>query len=367
MLTIIHILPPVIEFPPIKYGGTERVAYELLKAQIEQYKKLQIMLNEENIVFKVFAKINKSSIQIINKKPLNFPIALEFFDLSKARSYYDYIVRVINVIKMIKKSQESKNKLIIHNHMLQRNSFVLLHLSSLGRNTITTLHYDPPFYKFFNLITSINFKGNLVAISKNQFQRLKPFLGSALYTFVHNGIPIEEFPFCGKKDDYFISINAITPAKGVHNAIILSKKAKTKLFLVGPIRDYNYFEMLRKYFDDKEVIYLGEIDEETKRKLLCRAKALLFPVEREEYFGLNMIEATASGTPVLAYSRGAVPEIVSHGVTGFFGSSIEELARYIKQLDSLKPETIRYYAKKFSNNSMALKYTALYKTKLRTM
>jgi len=361
MLRIIHIVPPDIEFPPIRYGGTERVAYYLLNAQVSRYRVLQKVLNED-IIFEIFAKINKTFMQQLEDNISKYSIMLNLYTCPET-SYYDYILCAIR--KILKSQKEGREKIVIHNHVIQRDSFILLHLSSLGKNAITTLHYDPPFYKFSNFI-SLFLKGKLIAISKNQYDRLKRFLGSALYGYVHNGIPVDKFPFCKDKGDYFISINAIAPAKGVHNAIILSRKLKTKLILIGPIRDYKYFEILRKYFD-KYVTYLGEVDEGTKRKLLCKARALLFPVEREEYFGLNMVEAMACGTPVIAFSRGAVPEIVQHGITGFIGFSVEELMKYVQQLDKLDPKVIREYTKgKFSSEGMALKYALIYKSMLKS-
>jgi glycosyltransferase involved in cell wall biosynthesis len=160
--------------------------------------------------------------------------------------------------------------------------------------------------------------------------------------------------------EYFISINAIHPSKGVHEAVKFTKKIGARLFLIGPIKDHEYFKTLAKYFG-KDVVYLGEVDENTKRSLLCKAKALVFPVIREEYFGLNMVEAMACGTPVLAFNRGAVSEIVQHGETGFLGSSIEELIKYVPALDMLNPAIIREHAKRFSSRNMALKYARIYK------
>ena len=96
--------------------------------------------------------------------------------------------------------------------------------------------------------------------------------------------------------------------------------------------------------------------------MLCRAKALLFPVEREEYFGLNLIEAGACGTPVIAFPRGAVPEIVVHGKTGFLGKNVEELIKYIDIVHTLDPHYIRaYVSEHFSSRSMSLRYIIVYR------
>jgi glycosyltransferase involved in cell wall biosynthesis len=205
-------------------------------------------------------------------------------------------------------------------------------------------------------------RGMLAAISRNQYKRLKEFLGSMLHTYVHNGIPVNEFPCCYNKDDYLVSIAAVSPVKGIHNAIIIAKLTGNKLVIVGPVKDQRYFNLLKRYIDNKIIVYAGEVDEETKRNLLCKSKALLFPVEREEYFGLNLIEAMACGTPVLAFPKGAVPEIVSHGRTGFLGRNVEELISYLKRVDDLDPYFIRSYVNKhFSSEVMAKKYLIYYR------
>ncbi|MGC9107253.1 MAG: glycosyltransferase [Infirmifilum sp.] len=338
-LSLIHIVPPYIEFPPAKYGGTERVAYYLTLAQVKLRRILEDCLNVDRIHIKVVARH-----RTVDNLPLN---------------PYAYALRLLSIIS------STKSTVIIHNHLIQGNSFLIFH-NLLARRylrkayVITTLHYDPPLSK----LTILRYLANpaLIAISKNQYLRLRGSLGRSLVGYVHNGIPVYEFPLYKDKDDYLISLAAISPVKGIHNAIIIAKRTGHKLIIVGPIRDQRYFNSLRKYIDNKTITYVGEVDEKTKRNLLCRSKALLFPVEREEYFGLNIIEAMACGTPVLAFPKGAVPEIVSHGRTGFLGSGVEELISFLEGVDNLDPSFIRSYVdKRFSSDVMAKKYCMYYK------
>jgi hypothetical protein len=121
-------------------------------------------------MFKVFAKSSKAYVK-------------EFYELKASIDLYkssprDYISYIINVVKVLAESK--KEKLLIHNHTIQRECFILLHYSSLGERTITTMHYDPPFHRILRMLPKAYFGGRLIAISRNQYQRLKQSLSSAL-------------------------------------------------------------------------------------------------------------------------------------------------------------------------------------------
>jgi len=135
-----------------------------------------------------------------------------------------------------------------------------------------------------------------------------------------------------------------------------------RLLIAGPLRDKEYFERFIKPQLGKYVEYLGEVEERKKRELLARARAMLFPVLREEFFGLNVIEALACGTPVIALSKGAMSELILHGKVGFLAHSLQEFAKFIKEVDKLDPEYCRAYAlQRHSAESMAFRYMKLYR------
>ena len=119
---------------------------------------------------------------------------------------------------------------------------------------------------------------------------------------------------------------------------------------------------MQPLFDHTLIDFVGEVDEEQNRDLLVNAYALLFPIDWPEPFGMVQIEAMACGTPVLAMRRGAVPEIVEHGVTGLIGDSVEELvelAPYLGKLDRLRVRNT--VAQRFSARAMAAGYAAVYR------
>jgi glycosyltransferase involved in cell wall biosynthesis len=132
--------------------------------------------------------------------------------------------------------------------------------------------------------------------------------------------------------------------------------------IIGPITNTSYFELyIKPFIDGKSIIYLGEVDFKTKVEYLSRAKALLYPVQYEEFFGLALVEALATGTPVIGFPRGFVAEIVKDGITGYFVRSSEEMCKAMKRVDELNRRECRRDAEeRFSSRAMTEKYEKFY-------
>jgi len=139
---------------------------------------------------------------------------------------------------------------------------------------------------------------------------------------IHHGIDVNKFTFEENPQNQFAFLGRTSPVKGLDVAIEVAKKAQVKL-LIGARKDptleaENFYERrIKPQIDNKDIIWLGELGEKEKIDLLKNSKALIFPINWEESFGLVMIEAMACGTPVIAYNRGSVSEVVEDGVTGF--------------------------------------------------
>ena len=111
----------------------------------------------------------------------------------------------------------------------------------------------------------------------------------------------------------------------------------------------------------RTIIYVGEVNEQERDQLMRHAKAFLFPIEVEESFGLVLIEAGIVGTPVIAFDRGAIPEIIEQGKTGFYGKTIDDLVGFTERVSEINPADCRRYVKKrFNNNVMVESYIKLY-------
>lgn len=215
-LGIIHIVPPYTEFPPERYGGTERVAYYLIKAQEEIKDVITKYLNVDEVSIKVIGRSKKEN-------------------LKACLNPYIYALRILH--QTLKAFEKEYDLILVHNHLIQRNAFLFFHTLTGQRTlSITTLHYDPPLVKSLKYASFI-LKPAVVAISKNQFNRLKPIFKDNLIGYIHNGLPVEEFPFCKDKGEYLVSLAMISPVKGIHNAIVIAKHSNHKLIIIGPIRD----------------------------------------------------------------------------------------------------------------------------------
>ncbi len=209
---------------------------------------------------------------------------------------------------------------------------------------------------------------------------------------IHHGIDVEEYPFkCSPgHQDYLFSIGRITPDKGQDIAIEIAKKTGFRLIIAGNVqnkaKDREYFKGLQQsielvvdedkplagidYYDivmkpilgsDKRIIYIGEVDSAQKKLWYQYARATLFPIQWGEPFGLVLLESMACGTPVIAFRKGSVPEIVFHGKTGYVVDSIDRMAEAVKAIHLIDPSDCRSHVKEhFSINSMARKYSELY-------
>jgi glycosyltransferase involved in cell wall biosynthesis len=180
---------------------------------------------------------------------------------------------------------------------------------------------------------------------------------------VHHGIPIDDYTFSKTKDDYVVFLGRMAPCKGPHLAIEAARRARIRLKLAGEIqpifRDY-WETQVAPGIDGRQIEYVGEVNAAQKNALLSRARALLFPIQWEEPFGLVMIEAMACGTPVLAFAGGAVEEIVENGVNGWVCRDLDELAERAKTRLPEAANCRDSVARQFSIDHMVDRYVAIY-------
>jgi glycosyltransferase involved in cell wall biosynthesis len=180
---------------------------------------------------------------------------------------------------------------------------------------------------------------------------------------IHHGIPVSEYTFSDRKDDYVAFLGRMAPCKGPHLAIEAARLAGIRLKLAGEIQPvfHEYWEQqVLPHIDGEAVEYVGEADRAIKNQLLSRARALLFPIQWEEPFGLIMIEAMACGTPVLALAGGAVEEVVSDGANGWICRDAADMAGRIASLD-IPPAACRdFVSRHFSSAAMVDRYLEVY-------
>jgi glycosyltransferase involved in cell wall biosynthesis len=204
----------------------------------------------------------------------------------------------------------------------------------------------------------------LVSISRAQRAPLAS-LGLRWIATVHHGVPLERYTFSPVDRGYLAFLGRLAPEKQPDVAIEIARRTGLPLKIaakVDPV-DRAYFQRtIEPLLDDPLVEYIGEIGDAEKPAFLGGARALLFPIDWPEPFGLVMIEAMACGTPVVARPLGSVPEVVVHGRTGFLGSSLVELVEGVKRLDEIdRAECRRHVASRFSAERMSAAYENVYR------
>jgi glycosyltransferase involved in cell wall biosynthesis len=184
---------------------------------------------------------------------------------------------------------------------------------------------------------------------------------------VYHGLPLNLYPFSPrshKREPYLLFLGRISPEKCPHSAIRIACRAGIPLRIAAKVDrvDQVYLETtIRPLLDHPLVEFIGEVDESQKRVLLGGALALLFPIDWPEPFGLVMIEALASGTPVITRRRGSVPENIHDGVTGFVCETDEEMVAAVQKVASLEREACRRaFVERFSVRRMTQDYVAVY-------
>jgi glycosyltransferase involved in cell wall biosynthesis len=182
---------------------------------------------------------------------------------------------------------------------------------------------------------------------------------------VYNAIDVNAFPFRADKSEYILWLGRFSPDKGPHLAIDAARAAGMRIILAG-----KRTELSEQEFFDAEIAprlgpdaqYVGEADATGKKELLANARALAFPLQWDEPFGMVMIEAMACGTPVVALPRGSVPEVVRHGVSGLVVRDLEDFPAALRTVDSLDPVDCRTHAeRRFNLTRMAEGYEKIYR------
>jgi glycosyltransferase involved in cell wall biosynthesis len=207
-------------------------------------------------------------------------------------------------------------------------------------------------YKYLNYVNISESQKKLAAVPQMHFVKT-----------VYNGIDVAQFSFNAHPKDHFIWIARVDKYKGIGNAVKAAKLAKVKLLMAGRL-DYTqekYFANEIKPHLNSQIRFIGEIGGTQKSEFYREAKALLYPIEWDEPFGLVMVEAMACGTPVIAFNHGSVREIVKNGITGFVVNTIPEMIRAMKKIDSIDRRTCRKWVEeKFSVKAMVDGYEEVY-------
>ena len=347
--------------PARMYGGVERIVTRLIEG----------LLNRNVDVSLYTAKKCNIDCRVI------YPIG--FYDGEFGGHCYP--IQLATYSRNIREDLERKNFDLINNHY---DPITFVSLQNIRTPTITTIH-GPATNENVNTFGhfSENYFSAISKAQKRSYPSIMNFVG-----VVHNSID-DNHPFSDQKRDYLFSVSRIQRMKGQHNAIKIATKSGLDLIIAGDSLDKKYFHQeiqphltrdlskpgkrserrefindISKYQPDGgSIIYVGAVIEHERDQLMKHAKAFLFPIEVEESFGLVLIEAGIVGTPAIAFNRGAIPEIIEHGKTGFYGNTIDELVGFTERASEINPADCREHIKKcFNNDIMVEGYLKLYRT-----
>lgn len=332
----IAILAPIAwRTPPRKYGPWEQVASNVAEGLVEQGLDVTLFATGDSITK---GKLEAIVEQGYEELPGSDAKVLEYQHLS-------FVM------------EQAHRFDLIHNHF----DFMPLAYSRLINTPIvTTIHgfSSPkiiPIYQRFNDICSY------VSISNSDRSPLLKYIAT-----VYNGIDTSQFTFQRKPEDYLLYFGRIHPDKGTWEAIQIAKQAKRQLIISGLIQDKSYFEeKVAPFVDEDSVLYVGNSGPERRNELLGGAAALLHPINFEEPFGLSVAEAMLCGTPVIAFAKGSMPELIEHRKTGFLVQTIAEAVHAVNQLTQIdRTYTAERATRLFSRKQMVEAYVRVYESVL---
>lgn len=262
-------------------------------------------------------------------------------EISKVFNLWDQYL----IAQMFKEAEKGKYD-ILHIHPADR--ALPLALSHAKIPTVYTLH--DPIYPWRAEIFKMFSSPNQYYVSISDAQR-KPAPHLNYAATIYNGIDLDTFPFSKSHDNYLFFTGRLHPEKGVAEAVQVAKMTGEKLLIAGPPVTGSYWDKkITPYLNDK-IQYIGFVPREKLFKYYQKAKATLVPIQWEEPFGLVLTESMACGTPVIAFNRGSVPEIVIDGKTGFIikDNNLKKMADAVKKIDKINRADCRKHVEQNFN------------------
>ncbi|MBI2639555.1 MAG: glycosyltransferase family 4 protein [Candidatus Sungbacteria bacterium] len=339
-LRIAQLAPLWIPIPPRTYGGIELMLSELTEELVKRKYEVTLFASGDSKTTAKFVPIIEKAIWLDHE--LKNPHA--------------------PVMRMLKEVFERFYEFdVLHNHF---NFFMFpLSLRLDCPRFLTTVHR--PVDKQYAEAMKTYHKIKYVAISEDHKKSMEE-LGVPVCGVVYNGIDPARYEFNDSPGDYLLYLSRLNREKGVLTAIEVAKAMGQKLIIAGNSAgnaEWSFFmHEIQPHLHDDNISFRGQVNFQEKVALLKNAKALLFPIDRREPFGLVMIEAMACGTPVIGFRKGSVPEIVEHGKTGFVVNTPEGMVKAIGRLSEINRKICRKTVEdKFSLKQMVDKYEEIYK------
>jgi glycosyltransferase involved in cell wall biosynthesis len=329
-----------LSIPPKTYGGTERIVFDLCQHLTRRGHQVELFASGDSRVDCLLQSV--------------LPVATE--DDPQSTFY-------------LEKEFEARNT---HNLYRQADRFDVVHA-----HWPTVAPYFSVFSKTPTLITYAYIEKELHEYYRDHFPRCFPvcisraqakMLGDESLPVVYNGIDLAEIPFNNEPDDFFIVVGRMTPGKGIAEAIRIAQKANARLLIVGritahlPWSEQYFLKEIQPHIDGDRVRHIESLPHDQLMQEVGRARGFLFPPQWEEPFGLAVAESMAAGTPVLAYPRGSMSELVKHGESGYLVCTEDEMVDAIYRIERLDRRRCRsWVGENFSLEQMVRGYERLYR------
>ncbi|MFO7952974.1 MAG: glycosyltransferase family 4 protein [Bacillota bacterium] len=243
---------------------------------------------------------------------------------------------------------------LIHNNF----DFLPLSYSKLVTTPLLTTIHGFSSTKILPVYRKYNNHVHYVAISEADKSRELDYAAT-----VHHGIPVENYPYREEPEDYLLFFGRIHHDKGAYESIRLAKQLGMPLVIAGIIQDQQYYDRyVAPYLDGEQVRYIGPVGSDNKGEVLGKARGLLHLINFDEPFGLSVVESMACGTPVIAFNRGSMPELIKDRVTGFLVDDLDQAREAVGRLDTLSRRDCRGHVKEnFTTDLMVERYLEVYR------
>lgn len=339
-MKIAQIAPLIESVPPRLYGGTERIVSYLTEELVAQGHDVTLFASGDSRTSATLVPCTRTALRLD----------------SKVRDSIPYYMLMLDRVR-----EQASEFDILHFHI---DFFPFSIFRPIANRTVTTLHGRQdlpdllPFYLGF---------GDMPLVSISNAQR-RPIANANFAATIYHGIPADMHkPTFDPRGGYVAFLGRISPEKGPDRAIQIARSLGVPIKIAAKVDavDERYFREVVEPLLGPGVEFIGEINEVQKTKFLGEARALLFPIDWPEPFGLTMIEAMACGTPVLAFGHGSVPEIIDQGVTGIVVEGMDEAAAALPQVLALDRRKVRErFEERFTAARMSTDYVALYQSML---
>lgn len=321
-MRIAQLAPTYERVPPAAYGGTEHIVHLITEELVRR--------GHDVTLFATGDSETAARLRSVTREPARYG------DMSDGLRHAEYLQLANAQACFIEASAGAFD--IVHNHAGVEG----LVLAATSRTPVLTTNHNPFVPQIQSVWDAYPWAHN--AISRASAATF-PSRG-ALPPILH-GIDVASYPFGERPEGGLLFLGRFSPEKGAARAIAAARAAGLPLVLAGKVdtSDSTHFaDEIEPHIDGDRVRYVGEADQAAKRKLLAAADALLFPIDWHEPFGLVMVEALASGTPVIGLRRGSVPEVIDDGVTGFVVDDVDAMAEAIGRIGEIERRVCRQRA-----------------------